>query len=235
MANGILQRPIAETPIAVVDFETTGLSADYDRVVEVSVVRVEPGGKKRTLVLDTLINPRRSVAATEIHGITNGMVKNAPEFKDIWPAMHAALSGCIVAAYNAYFDMRFLEAEAARAKARVNVPFICLMHMRTLIGVGERCGLDIACQHHGIRLQDAHRSARDAMATAELIPAYLDTMRTNGLRTFEDLSRAGSHKYLQSFRHSPLPTRPPASCCEFYPREKVQVRRGGILSFLSKG
>jgi DNA polymerase III epsilon subunit family exonuclease len=234
MSTGILNLPVADVPIAVIDFETTGLSADYDRVVEVSIVRVEPGGKKRTLVLDTLVNPRRSVSATEIHGITDGMVKNAPEFKDIWPAMHTALSGCVIAAYNAYFDMRFLTAEAQRAGDAVQVPYFCLMYMRSIIGVGQRCRLDVACQHHGIRLNDAHRSARDAMATAELIPTYLKSMQANGLNTYQDLRQAGSHKYLRSFELKPLPPRAQASRCDLFPREKVQVRRGGVLSFLSR-
>lgn len=234
MSTGILNLPIADVPIAVIDFETTGLSADYDRVVEVSVVRVELGGKKRTLVLDTLVNPRRSVSATEIHGITDGMVKKAPEFKDIWPAMHAALSGCVVAAYNAYFDIRFLTAEAQRAGDVVQVPYFCLMYVRSLIGVGERCRLDVACQHHGIRLNDAHRSARDAMATAELVPVYIQTMHANGLKTYQDLRQAGTHKYLRSFELKPLPPRPMPSRCELFPRERVQVRRGGVLSFLSR-
>lgn len=234
MSTGILDLPITDAPIAVIDFETTGLSTDYDRVVEVSVVRVEQAGRKRTLVLDTLVNPRRSVSATEIHGITDGMVKNAPEFKDVWPAIHTALSGCVVAAYNAYFDIRFLTAEAQRAGDSVQVPYVCLMYVRSLIGVGERCRLDVACQHHGIRLNDAHRSARDAMATAELIPTYIKSMHANGLRTYQDLRQAGTHKYLRSFELKPLPPRQMPSRCEMFPREKVQVHRGGVLSLLSR-
>lgn len=234
MSTGILELPVADVPIAVIDFETTGLSADYDRVVEVSIVRVEPGGKKRTLVLDTLVNPGRSVSATEIHGITDAMVKDAPTFRDIWPAMHSALSGCVVAAYNAYFDMRFLTAEAERAGDEVQVPYFCLMYMRSIIGVGQRCRLDAACQHHGIRLNDAHRSARDAVATAELVPVYIQTMHANGLKTYQDLRQAGTHKYLRSFELTPLAPRPIPSGCELFPREKVQVRRRGVLSFLSR-
>jgi DNA polymerase-3 subunit epsilon len=60
---GLLDREIAATPIAVVDFETTGLYAGEDRVVEVAVVRIEPGGRPE-VVLDTLVHPRRRVGAT---------------------------------------------------------------------------------------------------------------------------------------------------------------------------
>lgn len=75
--SGVLHHVIKDTPIAVLDFETTGLSAGNDRVVEVSVVRIEPGLPPR-LVLDTLINPRRRVAATHIHGITDRHVVDPP-------------------------------------------------------------------------------------------------------------------------------------------------------------
>ena len=56
-SRGIHDLPVAQTPIAVFDFETTGLNPGYDRVVEVSVIRIDPGRPPR-LVLDTLVNPR---------------------------------------------------------------------------------------------------------------------------------------------------------------------------------
>src|SRR5262245_14174544 len=61
--------PIADTPVAVLDFETTGLRPGPDRVVEVAVVRIDPGQPPR-VVLDTLVNPGRPMACTEIHGIS---------------------------------------------------------------------------------------------------------------------------------------------------------------------
>jgi DNA polymerase-3 subunit epsilon len=70
MASGIVDSRIQETPIAILDFETTGLTPGYDRVVEVCVMRCVPGQAPR-IVLDTLVNPLRAVAATEIHGITD--------------------------------------------------------------------------------------------------------------------------------------------------------------------
>ncbi len=67
--NGVLHQNLNETPIAVLDFETTGLTPGFDRVVEVSVVRVDPGAPPR-LIFDTMINPDRRMAATEVHGLT---------------------------------------------------------------------------------------------------------------------------------------------------------------------
>ncbi len=108
--RGIFARPITDTPLAVIDFETTGLSAGVDRVVEVSIVRIEPRQAPR-LVLDTLVNPNRRVAATEIHGITDNDVKDAPRFEDIAGDVARALSDCVVGAYNVYFDIGFLDYE----------------------------------------------------------------------------------------------------------------------------
>ena len=60
--SGILDYTIAESPIAVIDFETTGLHPGGDRVVEASVVRLEPGEEPR-LVFDSLVNPGGFVTA----------------------------------------------------------------------------------------------------------------------------------------------------------------------------
>ena len=60
--QGVLDLRIDETPVAVFDFETTGLSAGPDRVIEVSIVRLEPG-RDPVLALDTLVRPNRPVAA----------------------------------------------------------------------------------------------------------------------------------------------------------------------------
>lgn len=216
---GIRHRAIHEMPFAVFDFETTGRLASYDRVVEVSVVRYEPGERVPRLVLDTLIHPQQPVSATEIHGITNRMVKGAPAFKDVWPAIQEAMSGCVVAAYNASFDMQFLAAETMRFGVEAKMPYVCLMNMRSLIG-RERCKLIEACRAEGVRLEHAHRAAGDAMASAKLLPGYIKSMGHCNIVTFDDLCGAGKHVYMKSFVHSPLPRRSGCSCT-LCPRESV--------------
>src|SRR5437879_5783279 len=90
---------IEETPIAIIDFETTGMSPGRDRIVEVAVVRIEPGCAP-SLILNTLVNPRRRMACTEIHGITDDDVADAPEFSEIVDDVLAAVKGAALAAYN---------------------------------------------------------------------------------------------------------------------------------------
>src|SRR5207245_7455187 len=135
--QSVLDTSISGTPVAVVDIETTGLHPGADRLIEISVVRVEPGAAP-SVALDTLVNPGRKVAATEIHGITDADVSDAPSFDDIAGNVARALSEAVVAGYNIYFDVRFLEDEFRRVKIRHTPPHICMMYPRPMLVLGKK-------------------------------------------------------------------------------------------------
>ncbi|MBW3539502.1 MAG: 3'-5' exonuclease [Planctomycetes bacterium] len=196
--GGINGWRVRETPVAVIDFETTGLNPGHDRVVEVSVLRCDPG-REPSLVLDTLVNPRRRMAASEIHGITDEDVADAPEFADIADSLLHALSGCVVAAYNVYFDLRFLEYELSRAGYDCACPHFCLMYLRPMLGLGRRCSLEDACRTHGIQHVDLHITSADAMAGGQLYSVCLGAMHERAVGTFGDLARLKNYKFIQSF------------------------------------
>lgn len=198
MDGGIHDQAIADTPVAVLDFETTGLSPGYDRVVEVSVVRVDPGSRPR-LVFDTLVNPGRRVAATEIHGITDRDVADAPRFEDIADGLLAALSGCVVAAHNVYFDVKFLRFELERLRLFREVPHLCTRYARPLLGLAA-CGLGEACLADGVDAIPSHTSRSDSMAAALLWLGYRDAFPGRGVATFRDLTLLGKrYKFFSSF------------------------------------
>ena len=157
--TGVLHQVIKDTPITVLDFETTGLYPGYDRVVEVSVVRVDPGTPPR-LVFDTLVNPDRRMAATEIHGIRDRHVVDAPRFEDVADELLCALSDSVVAAHNVYFDLRFLQFELGRLGLFRDVPHVCTMHTRPLLGL-KACSLNDACHRRSDWLHsDAQQPVR---------------------------------------------------------------------------
>jgi DNA polymerase-3 subunit epsilon len=204
--KGISNHKISETPIAVIDFETTGLTPGFDRVVEISVFKKEPN-KCPYLAFDTLVNPQRPVSATEIHGITDEDVKTAPTFNDIAGNFVDTLSGCVVAAYNVYFDIKFLECELQQTGVSSLPPHFCLMYMRPLLNLGQRCNLETACREHGINFnnQTAHIAASDAEASAKLMEYYLNVLSDRKISTFGQLSHLKSYKFLNSFIYTPLP------------------------------
>jgi DNA polymerase III epsilon subunit-like protein len=205
---GLMDRAIGDTPVAIIDFETTGLNAGVDRVVEVSVVRIEPL-QKPELVLDTLINPQRRMGATDIHGITEEDVADAPRFEEIAGNFVRALYDCVIAAYNVYFDIGFLEYELDKAGLRCSPPYLCLMYMRPMIGLGNRCSLDDACRFHYIEYSKKHQASADALAGARLWNLYSEAIRDHKVRTYKELATLKSYKFIQSFERDPLT--PPAA------------------------
>ena len=204
MASGVTDRLISETPVAIIDFETTGLTAGFDRVVEVSVVRIDPGQSPR-LVFDTLVNPRRPVAATEVHGITDADVEKAPTFSDIAGEVVEATAGCVLAAYNVYFDMQFLEFELGNSGVRHMPPHVCLMYLRPMLGLGSRCKLEEACRAHGVARIPSHVAAADALAAGELFGKYVTAIEARGVNTYGELAKLKKYKFVESFKKSPLP------------------------------
>jgi DNA polymerase-3 subunit epsilon len=205
---GLMERPIADTPVAIIDFETTGLNAGVDRVVEVSVVRVEPSQEPK-LIFDSLINPQRQMGATDIHGITEEDVADAPRFEEIAGNFVKGLYDCVIAAYNVYFDIGFLEYELDKAGLRYSPPYLCLMYMRPMIGLGNRCSLDDACRFHCIEYSKKHQASADALAGARLWSLYLEAIKERKVRTYKELATLKSYKFIQSFEREPLT--PPAA------------------------
>ena len=220
-SHGIHGRGVADTPIAVIDFETTGLTAGWDRVVEISVVRIDPGAAPR-LVFDTLINPQRMISATDIHGITEADVVGAPTFAEVADHLADHLAGCVVAAYNAYFDIGFLECELGACGYRDLPPYFCLMYLRPMLGIGKRSTLAEACRLHGISTPDAHHSSADTLAAANLWGICLDAMRDQGVSTFGELAALKKYKFADSFARPLLAAR----AVRAVPPPRVKSRSG---------
>ena len=206
---GVLARELAKTPFAVVDLETTGLSPQYDRIVEIAIVVLRPG-QEPELVLDTLVNPERSMAGTEFHGITAADVQGAPAFGTIAPVVASALANRVIASHNAAFDMGLLGGELSRAGYPSILPHVCTM-MLPRLGDSEypRLSLKHACVRHSIEPGTAHSAASDALAAAALLKRYIGWLRRIGVRTFGDLrGRQHNYEFLGSLDERPLPAPP---------------------------
>ncbi len=92
-----------ELPVAVVDFETTGLNAAVDRVVEVAVAHFS-GFDPPQVVFSSLVNPDRPIdpRAQAVHGISDAAVAAAPFFGDVAGHLLDCLRGRLISAYNAH-------------------------------------------------------------------------------------------------------------------------------------
>lgn len=161
------------TGIAVVDFETTGLVPERsDRVVEVGVVLADDRGRVEH-EWTTLVNPRRDIGASHVHGIRAADVLDAPDFAEVSHHLLELTAGRAVVAHNATFDMRFLQAELQRAGYVISTRPVAVCSMKwagRLIGPAK---LEHCCEALGIQLHEAHSALADARATAELVSHLL--------------------------------------------------------------
>ena len=104
---------MSEAPLAFVDLEMTGLDPRSDRVIEVCVVRKRGGHVEGTL--ETLVDPGpEAIFQTDVHGLGPASFAGAPAFADIADKVSEILSGAVLIAHAAYWDVTFLEAEFGR-------------------------------------------------------------------------------------------------------------------------
>lgn len=103
-------------PLAFIKVQTTGLNPSSDRIVELSISKTDSNGKIQTGT--RLVNPGITIPddAIKLHGITNEMVKDKPEFKAIAENINNFLKDCDFVGFNiSYFDLKFLSEEFNRA------------------------------------------------------------------------------------------------------------------------
>jgi DNA polymerase-3 subunit epsilon len=158
---------------AVVDVETTGLYSSTDRVVEIAVVHVSCDGQI-TAEFSTLINPRRDIGPTRIHGIKAADVLSAPTFAQAAGTLWQLLGGRVLVAHNVPFDARFLEAEFNRCGVSMPPPpLMCTMQLASyyLPNLPGR-SLASCCAAASITSPQWHTALDDARAAALLLAGY---------------------------------------------------------------
>lgn len=160
--------------LAALDFETTGLSPDRgDRAIEVAVVRGRVGETPRRW--STLLDPGRPVDATEIHGITDEMLRGQPGFAEMAPTLTRLLKGAVLVAHNARFDLSFLKMEYARAGLWApETPVLDTLGLSRRVLALRSHSLGSVIEHLGLARSRAHRALDDAHATWEMAWALLD-------------------------------------------------------------
>ena len=114
-----------EQPYAVVDIETAGGRANNHRITEIGIVKVI--GETVVDSWQTLLNPQPHIPGniTELTGIDNAMVADAPLFAEITEQLRIFLKGCIFVAHNVNFDYRFLRNEFERLEQNFSMPKLC--------------------------------------------------------------------------------------------------------------
>ena len=149
------------------DLETTGLSSQRDKIIEIGLARLEKG--KITDTMQTMVNPGRilSLKIKRITGITDDDLSGAPTLKEVLPQVWEFIGDQPIAGHNVGFDIGFLEA--AKGGALDNKAYDTLEMARLLLPLEPSFRLESLCRSLNIKHTKAHRALDDALAAAFLL------------------------------------------------------------------
>lgn len=166
-------------PLIVFDLETTGLDLVRDRIIQISYIKVMPDGSEQRH--DLLVNPGKDIPkeVTDLTGIGNDDVKDAPSFKELAPQLNDDMKGCDFAGYNSnHFDIPMLAEEFLRAGIDFDFAKCRLIDAQTIFHKMERRNLAAAYKFYcGRNMEDdftAHRANEDTEATYRVLMGELD-------------------------------------------------------------
>jgi DNA polymerase-3 subunit epsilon len=177
-------------PFVVIDLETTGGSALFDRVLEVAAIRVQNGSVQDRL--ECLVEPGMPIPpfVTRITGINQSLVRGQPRFESILPELRRMLDGAVLVAHNASFDGNFLSAAFQRAELPWDGERVCTLRLaRRLIPGLHSYRLDSLCAFLGFTFVQRHRAGPDAEATLSVLKHLLEVAVGNGIETLSALLR----------------------------------------------
>lgn len=165
-----------ERPLVFIDLETTGLSIAFDRIVELTVLKVHPDGTEESR--GRRINPGIPIPiqASEVHGITDYDVRDEPSFSQFANSLTEFLGKCDLAGFNILrFDLPLLEAEFKRCRVEFSREGRRIIDTQVIFHTQEPRNLTAAYKKYcGKDLDGAHSSEVDVRATAEILAAQLD-------------------------------------------------------------
>lgn len=175
------------TPVIVLDFETTGLSPDYGgRAIEIGAVQIEDN--RITQSFQSLMNPGVPVSAfiQSFTGINNRMLVDAPPNETVMRQFAKFLGEKPLVAHNASFDKQFLESEFRYVGVQYSNPVACSMLVaRRLYPHAANHKLGTLVDYCGIEHDGAlHRALADAQVTAQLWLSMIEQIKSSyGLAT----------------------------------------------------
>jgi DNA polymerase III subunit epsilon len=202
-----LGTPLIATTFVVLDLETTGLSADRDRITEVGAVKVRAGEVLGELA--TLVRPGRPIpaAVSAVTGITDAMVRDAPTIGLVLPSVREFLGDAVLVAHNARFDVSFLRAAYARHDGSPFDPLVvdtARLARRLLAEEVRDVRLATLAAHLRARVRPEHRALTDARATVDVLHGLIERAGSYGAATLEDLRDLARSTSSRAFRRVDL-------------------------------
>ena len=180
---------LKEATYVVYDIETTGLSQEFDRMIEISAYKVYQGGIISTF--ETFVNPERFISQKiqELTHISEDDVKDAPTVDKVIKDFFEFAKGSILVAHNATFDINFIYANAKR----LGIPFEefpaidTLNLFRALYPTEKKFGLTALAKHYKVKQEQHHRASDDTKVTALCFIQMLQDMFNKKIYNYNDI------------------------------------------------
>lgn len=191
-------RPLINNPngktindtFVVFDIETTGFSNFNEKIIEIGAVKIENGE-----IIDefsTFVNPKRGIPykITELTGITNDMVSNAPIIDDVIKEFYEFCSDSILVAHNIDFDMSFIRRNGIEFGYSFKNSLLDTIDLcKYLFPEIKRYKLNLVAKYLSINLKNHHRAVDDAKATALILIKCFERIKGKGIVSIEELNK----------------------------------------------
>jgi DNA polymerase-3 subunit epsilon len=166
---------------AIIDIETTGGSPRLEKITEIAIYLHD--GERITDEYVSLINPERNIPyfITNLTGITNEMVEDAPRFFEIAKKIVEMTEGRTFVAHNARFDYSFLRQEFKSLGFNFKRNILDTVTLARKLIPGHRSySLGNICKDLNISINGRHRAAGDSLATVRLFEILMEKDRELG-------------------------------------------------------
>lgn len=179
----------------IFDLETTGISPNYDEVIEISALKVKGG--EVVDEFNTLVNPGRKIpfGATKVNGITNAMVAEAPAFSHVLAEFLDFAEGLVLVGHNiARFDMKFIWRDAEQYFGEIpqnNYVDTLQVARKHLPKMDHHRLVDLA-EYYGISSEGAHRALNDCYMNQKVYECMVSEMREAQKKRVEEARKKAS-------------------------------------------
>ncbi|MCR4787480.1 MAG: PolC-type DNA polymerase III [Lachnospiraceae bacterium] len=173
----------------VFDIETTGISAEKRKIIEIGAVKIENG--EITDRFSTFVNPETPIPyrIIQLTSITDDMVRNAPLIDEVLPKFVEFCEGSILVAHNAKFDTGFINANCKKLNIDFKYTSVDTVGMaRILFPDSKNHKLDTICKKLNVVLANHHRAVDDAEATAHMFLKMANILKEKGIDTLKKLN-----------------------------------------------
>jgi len=192
-----------DKPLVIFDLETTGLSLNMDRVIELAYLKIEPNG--RIMKDDIFLNPETKISdeSTAIHGLTNEQLADKPFFRDKAGELWEIFGDCYYGGFNAVnFDLPMLKREFLRVGRDFSYTSDDVIDSKQIYHFMEPRTLSAAYKFYcGKKHADAHNALADVEATAEVLLQQLEKYEeARSLDFIRKMNKADSERWVDNDR-----------------------------------